>query len=580
MNTSDYENASSAISAARANLSPRQRELENLERFAHGTQYEGRPNFFDQSVPLWDRAPCVVYPIVEIAIDSNVDLVLGEGRFPAITSNPGEDDAEAEGLSKENSVKVDRAISELADRVRFRSVSRQALTHAQDARSVACIAGVRKGKPFLELVRSRWAEPTFDGDGVLTKLEIRYPYLKPEKQPDGRWKLHPLLYRRVIDAVSDTTYLPLPANQQGIEPQADAWTPDPGKTVEHKLGFTPCHWYAHDRECTTVADFDGRAIHENILDEIVGLDFSLSQRHRAAIFCGDPQIVETGVEAGYNPSGQVGNTSTPATASGGMPSSSNPVTAHYASPEGKTGRLKSPGSVWQYEDANSKVTYLVLPEGALDALDEDAADLRNKIAEALAVVLIDPQNAKFTSDMSGRAIEQLRSRQFDRCDRIRDDVGDNWILPVVKLLLRIALKTNVKIKSVQSVRKLLERFVADDDAALLLSLRWESGYVKRTAEDETQVVTTTGTALTAKMITRRQAVQKIAPIYGTTNVDQAVEALEKEIDDDRKKSQEAIHDAMGAMGGGNDPPGDDEGKRKPAAKKDPPERSASAHASA
>lgn len=575
MNTSDYSNSGESIEAARANLSPRQRELENLERYAHGTQYEGRANFFDCSVPLWDRAPCIVYPVVQIAIDSNVDLVLGEGRFPEITSNPGEDDAAEGGLDKEQSVQVDRAISDLTDRVRFRSVSRQALTHAQEARSVACVAGVRKGKPFLELVRSRWAEPTFDDEGVLSKLEIRYPYLQPEKQPDGKWKLNAKLYRRVIDSVKDTTYLPVVCDKQGKEPPAEAWVVDPAKTLEHKLGFVPCHWYPHDRECSTVADYDGEAVHENILDEITGLDFSLSQRHRSALFCGDPQIIETGVESGYNPSGQVGQTSVPATASGGTPSSSNPVTASYQSPQGKSGRVKSPGGVWQYEDANVKVAYLALPEGALSALDENAADLRNKIAEALAVVLIDPQNAKFTSDMSGKAIEQLRSRQFDRCDQIRDDVGDNWILPVVKLLLRIALKTDIKIKSVVAVRKLLEKFVQDDASAPILSLRWVSGYVKADPEDETNVVTAATAALQGKVITRRMAVQKIAPIYGIKNVDQAVEELEKELDDNAAKDQAALHDAMGAMGGDDGVAPDADGKppkSKKAVKKAPGEQ--------
>lgn len=528
MQSGDYENAASAIDAARANLSPRQKELDTLERFARGTQYEGRANFFDTTVPLWERAPCVVYPIVQIAIDSNVDLVLGEGRFPDVTSAPGEDDEEHGGLSREQSLDVDRAISELCDRVRFRSVSRQALTHAQESRSVACIAGTRKGKPFLELVRSRWCEPTFGDGGVLVKLEIRYPYLQPSKQADGKWKLSPFLYRRVIDEKADTTYLPVVADKSGREPPEDAWVIDKSKTVEHKLGFCPCHWYPHDKECSTVAEYDGRAVHETILDEVQALDFSLSTRHRSAIFCGDPQIVETGVALGYNPSGQVGRTSVPATMAGGTPSNENPVSSHYVSPTGQSARVKSPGIVWQYEDPNVKVAYLALPHDALKTLDENAADLRNKIAEALAVVIIDPQNAKFTSDMSGRAIEQLRARQFDRCDRIRDDVGDNWILPVVKLLLRIALTAKVKIKSIVAVRDVLTQFISDAAEAPMLFLRWRSGYVKPTADDENKEVTTTALARDKKLITRRMAVEKVAHIYNIQNVDQAVEALDDE----------------------------------------------------
>ena len=549
MDASQFANADEAIDAARANLSPRQIELENLERFARGTQYEGRKNWFDDSVPLWERAPCIVYPVVDIAIESNADLVLGESRFPVVTSNPGENDAEAGGLDAQQSRKVDRAIREVLDRVRFRAVSRQALKHAEEAKSVAVIAGVRNKRPFLELVRSRWCEPTFNADGCVEKLEIRYPYLKPEKQQDGKWRLKALLYRRIIDDKSDTTYLPVEARRDGVEPPASAWAPDKTNTVDHKLGFCPVHWYPHMKECSTVADYDGEAIHENILDEIEGLDFALSQRHSSALFCGDPQIVETGVAPGYNPSGQVGKTAIPSTAAGGKPSASNPVTGHYVPSEGKPARRKSPGVVWQYEDQNVKVAYLVLPPGALEALDGHAADLRNKVAEALAVVLIDPQNAKFTSDMSGRAIEQLRSRQFDRCDQIRDDVGDNWILPVVKLLLRVALATKIALKAIEPVRDILEKFIDDAESAPMLFLRWPSSYMRPQPEDETATVTTTGLALQAKIITRRMAVQKVAPIYGVDDVDQAMEALEKEDQENAAKALEQ-QKAQTALGGG------------------------------
>ena len=358
MDASQYANADDAIASARANLSPRAIELENLERYAIGTQYEGRPSFFDDSKPLWERAPCVVYPIVQIAIESNRDLVLGSHRFPIVSSNPGEDDSEADGLDEEKSQRVDRAIAELQRRVRWKAVSRQALVHAEQARSAAAIIGARNGRPFIELIRSRWCEPTFDVHGKVSKLEIRYPSLQPEKQADGRWKLKPLIYRRVIDSTSDTTFLPMEANSDGREPQGDAWKVDPKRTVEHKLGFCPVHWYAHLRECSDVADFDGQAIHETVLDEIQGLDFALSQRHRAAIFAGDPQTIETGVQPGYNPSGVTARTSVPSTNAAGQ------VTGAFQSPQPQAARKKSPGVVWQYESPETKVSYLILPPEA------------------------------------------------------------------------------------------------------------------------------------------------------------------------------------------------------------------------
>ena len=551
------KNAQEALRTVEANMSPRAQELDALERFVKCRQYEGRPDWFDQSVPLWERAPCIKYPIVAIAIRSNVDLVLGESRFPSVTTNPGEDDGAEGGLDPEKSIAVDRAIAELCDAVRFRSVSRSALKHAQGAKSVAVIAGARNGKPFLEIVRSRWCEPTFDVDGNVESIEIRYPYIKWLRDADGSWLLKVLLYRRVIDAESDTTYQPIEADKNGREPLPSAWAVDKARTVEHGLGFCPVHWYAHAKEATSVADYDGVAIHEEILEEIQGLDFTISQRHRSALFCGDPQIIETGVDPGTNPSSGVGEQTTPASVYGGRLSASNPRTGSYGTPS-RPARIKSPGEVWQYEHPETKVTYLVLPPEALQALDEHQADLRNKIAEALAVVLIDPQNAKFTSDMSGKAVEQLRARQFDRCDEIRDDVADNWIRPVVRLLIRVALATTLRLRALDSVREILAKFAEDEAAAPTLFVRWTAGYIKPDPEQEGQVVAATVTAKQGGVITRRMALAKLKPIFQIDNIDQAEEALDKE----RESDQAELHDAMADMGGEGDGGAPGEGQRR------------------
>jgi hypothetical protein len=559
-------NADAALEAANANLSPRQRELQSLESFALGTQYDGRPSWWDSSVPLWERAPCIVYLQTKCAIQSNTDLVLGEARFPVITSNPGEDDSDADGLDPEESKNVDRAIRELCDRVRFRSISRQALEHGQQAKSVAGIVGTRDGHPFIEIVRSRWCEPKFDVHRRVTELEIRYPYIKWEKQADGKWKLSAKLYRRVINAEADTTFLPIDAPKDGREPKPEAWVEDEARTVAHKLGFCPVVWYAHMRECSTVEDYDGEAIHQNVCDEIQGLDFALSQKHRAALFCGDPQVVEVGVEPGYNPS-QVGGRAAvvPSTRSGGTIGANNPAIGSYGG-GGNAVRVKSPGTAWQYPDPNTKVTYLTLPRGSLGELDNHCADLRNKIAESLQVVVLDPQNLKLAAAISGKAIEQLRSRQFDRCDQIRDDVGSGWILPAVKMLLRVALKTKVSIPAVKKAAAALAGFIADDISSPLLFLKWPSGYVAPDPPDEQIVVQSAVAAKDAGIATRRMAVQKVARIFGVDSVDQALDALDEEKAENAARAQASGLPTPGAPVVPETPPpdGDDPDKTPPA----------------
>lgn len=541
-----FENYDEAVKALRRNLTPRQLELEMLERFVDGTQYDGMRDFFDDDVPLWERAPCIVYTIAATAIRSNVDLVVGESRFPAITSNPGEDDTEADGLAPEESKKTDRAIEELFKRVRYHAIARQALEQGQRSKSCATIIGTRKGKPFLEVEPARKCTPTFDANRDVTKLEIRYPYLQEEKQANGTWRVEAYLYRRVIDAKADTTYKPLKADKEGREPKEDAWVVD--VAVDHALGFCPVVWYAHFRDCSSVVDFDGHAIHETQLDEIRGLDYALSMRHRAALFTGSPIVVEIGVEPGTNP-GQTGQTSTPGaiptTLNGGKPSAANPVEGAFTSPTRHPGRKISPGIAWQYPRPKTEVSvaYLALPDGALTALDEHSADLRNKIAEALAVVILDPENVKHAAQMSGKAIEALRSRQFDRCDQIRDDFGDGWLMPVALMLLRVALKAGVKIKSVQAVKSTLAKFTADDGSAPMLFIRWPNGYLRSGPEEEQAIVTAVAAAYAANLITLRMAVQKLSDVFQIENVDQAVAMLEKEVEQKRVQAQEDMQAA-------------------------------------
>ncbi len=442
MQLSTLEGFTEAMKAVRANTSPRAFYLATLESYVDGTQYDGRPDWFSGEVPLWERAPCIVYPIVQSAIDSNTDLVLGDGRFPELSTRPEEGDEDfdpAAALKEDDAEHIDRFMVEIARQVRLKSALREVFSAAQGCGSGVEIFGVRAGKLFLDTTKARWCNPTFGRDGKLASLEISYPYLEQYQDRAGKWAVRPKLYRRVIDAVADTTFLPADANTNGLAP---AWAPDPQQTFRHGFGFCPAHWYPFMRGCSVVNDFDGVALHAHLLDEVRALDFSLSQRHRAAMYAGDPQWTEIGVELGSSPTPTARTGALPATASGGKPSASNPITTHFADPpKQRKGRKKSPGDVWQYEDPNTKVMLHALPGDALKSLTDHAADLRLKIAESMAVVFMDLEHIKLGTTMSGKALEALKARQLDRCDQYRSDVADHLIIPTVEMLLRVATAT-------------------------------------------------------------------------------------------------------------------------------------------
>ncbi len=438
MQLSTLEGFNEAMKAVRANTSPRALYLATLESYVEGSQYAGLPDWFSGDVPIWERAPCIVYPIVQSAIDSNTDLVLGDGRFPELSTQPeeGDDEYDAGALKEDDAKHIDRFMVEIARQVRLKSALREVFSAAQGCGSGVEIFGVRAGKLFLDTTKARWCTPTFGRDSKLASLEITYPYLEQYQDRSGKWAVRPKLYRRVIDALADTTFQPADASTNGLAP---AWVADPLQTFRHGFGFCPAHWYPFMRGCSVVNDYDGIALHAHLLDEVRALDFALSQRHRAALYAGDPQWTEIGVELGSSPTPTARSGSLPATANGGKPSASNPVTTHFADPpKARKGRKKSPGDVWQYEDPTTKVTLHTLPGDALKALTDHAADLRLKIAESMAVVFMDSEHIKMGSTMSGKALEALKARQLDRCDQYRSDVEDHLVTPTLEMLLRVA----------------------------------------------------------------------------------------------------------------------------------------------
>lgn len=442
MTDSAIEGYDKALTLISKRMSPRAKLMAKLERWVDGSQYEGMADWF-ADCPITEKAPCVVEPLVADSIESHVDMVLGEGRFPEISSRPDEDDDDGEdegGLDREASEAVDKLLKSATQQARFRAVCREALAMAMGTKTACAIYGARNGKLFGDTVKARWCTPEFAQDRTVSKLVIEYPYVDTYEE-HGVWKARARIFRREIDSTSDVTMLPAEADAAKI-----VWTPDPKQTFTHGLGFCPVVWYPFFRGCSIVGDIDGHAPHENLLDEIRAHDVSNSQWFRASLFAGDPQWTETGVEPGSNPSSPGRQGKTLVTQAGGPPSKDNPVIGEIidathgegASRGGATARKKHPGTVWQYESPESKVELHTLPGDALKAIAENGHDIRLKIMQSLAYVPLDPEMANIVrGSLSGKALESLRERQLNRDDKIRDDFGEGFIKPSANILLRI-----------------------------------------------------------------------------------------------------------------------------------------------
>jgi len=557
------ENWAQAQKEVRANLNPRYMRLDTFERYVIGTQYDGMPDWYNDSVPLLERAPTVIEPMAAKSIESFISLAMGEGRWPTITVKVGENSAfdEALMLTDEGKQRLDRGIDNIIDQSRFKQACRQSLSAAMGCGTSVSIVAVKDGKLVIESTRAKWCTPVFDRErpSIITSLEIRYPYLNQYKDTQTKkWKVETLLYRRVITDISDITYKPAKAHEDGEEP--DRWAVE--FQYDHNFGFCPVVWYAFDRENGTVNEVDGHPIHEYVLDEIDCLNRSLSQHDRAALYAGDPQPVEIGVDGDHNPA-PTGRRAQPIRHYAGESPAIKEQNAKWSmggSTVATAGvRRKGPGVVWRYPSKDSKVAFLSLPPGALDAIQQNVNDLREQIAEALNWVRVDPSNIKnaigSAGNLSGRALQWLYRRQTDRCDSIRPDFEDGYMRPTLNMLLRVVLSVvragegQLYLAGQNDLAVALQQFEQTVTAGQdVVGLRWFSpplnvqwgDYFEPTAIDADAINRIVREDLMGGLITQETAIKRIAPFYDIENPEEYAFKMKHDIDHHAESWEKAL----------------------------------------
>lgn len=529
--TNDEQNAIKLVRAAESERSAR---IARLESYVNGTQYRHLANWNTADCPIWDRAPCVIWSAPAGAISSNEDLLLGDGRYPTITSNPGEDSDDEGELGEEQSEALDAFVDKLSDATKLRARFRQLYAGAQGAGSCCAVVSIIKGKPDIKAVPVRRCEPKLDDDGSVLSLEIRYPYVGKTSKGESV----ALWYRRVIDAEWDTVYLPELIGRDGTLP--DGWRVDATQTKQHGFGFCPVAWHAFRAEASIFASIDGTAIHEDCLGQLDAFNYEASTRHKGALHS-LPQIVEIGVQPGYNPTGEPRGPSVPG--KGGTEYTSQ------VAPKGS--RKKGPGNVWQYSDPNAKVSQLLIPGDALQAIADTMTELRARVCEDLAWVPLNPEDVKYASSVSGKALEVLRSRQINRVAKDRDGFGD-FMLDVLNLLLRVCQKLGpgaVKVPGLAKAMPILSSMAtADGWQPAPLTLKWGEWFVP-SAEDEKAVVESAIAAWEKGAITTLTLVERIARIFKIEDTTRYVEQLEEAAQKKSMGEHGALTDLLGKLHG-------------------------------
>lgn len=548
-----------------AGKSKRYLELESYQAYYESTQYEGMTPWFDSASdkPRLERAPCVVYPIVEEAIHSHVALAMGDRRFPRVLSATSEEGTAFDGrfgISKDESEDFDAFNANLVELADMPASCRQALRMAMAARSVAVIWSYRNGLPCPEVQWAKVCTPTFDPrdpDEVI-RLEIRYRYTEQWLEPtSGKWWTVVKEYLRVIDNVADTSYVPV-----------EIWeVEDPGPSVidkdstfTHGFGLCPVRWYAHQQIGRSKASFDGVALHDRKTRECDAINHALSTNHGAALYSGDPQLFGSGI----SPDDDLG-------AAGGRVAQALPLPgeqrtewsrAIYGSPSGTAAIRKGPGVLWRVAAPDAKLAYLALPLGALEALENDAKTLCANVREAFHYVWIDPATLTGSGDISGKTLAFVYSSQTSFVDDVRADSGKRLVLATLNLLYRMLLANSdgVYLPGIAKALPILKRFqqpVTSGSGAQStawfpprLKLKWGAYFDPNEADDSARV-TTTAAAKDAGIITLSSAVEHVRDVFGDIdNVEEYVKTLQKEQDDNADKEMQRMTDSANDMAQG------------------------------
>jgi hypothetical protein len=518
---------------------PRYWRINALEALWCGHGYDGRPSFWDKTVPLRDRAPAVQAMLPRTVGNRLAHMVFSERSFPALQVEPRGfgvtlTDDEARALSA--------LVQDTAKAARLTTRMRACLIEGLKTGSACAMTSLVEGKPVIEIFPAKHCTPTLTRGGRVSKLVIQY------KVPDADGPGKMSWYRREIGDGLDVVFALVPCDDKG-EPD---WS-KVARETEAPIEFVAVRWLRNDDDGVVGLDsIDGHAMIDGLEDEVFAVDMELSQLYRNALYNGDPQMVQTGVDpddAGIS-------------APQGREASSRGVIADAAMKgwrwaTGTPALVKAPGSIWRMPvggDAKmleSSGAGAQIIKGALE-------ELRRVVTDAMGAVIADP--ATFArGDLSSKALALLFGPMLDTAADLRMSYGD-LLIGLVSDLLRhmagpLAARDGVRLASWDAARPALAKCYglrADGAREWLgppIKLGWGE-FFEPSWQDVTQAVAAAQAANGGKpVMSLRRSVAMVAPVVGIDDIDAEV----SEIEDDLRAGAQGAREALSALRSGPEP---------------------------
>jgi hypothetical protein len=475
--------------------------IDVFTRVIEGALYDHLPNAFHQErtesneyVKLRDRRPSVRYNICRMVVDDSVSLLFSEGHFP---------------IPENEDIAVKESLRDFVKATNLNEVMLDAATKGAVG-SVAIQLQVLKGsdgkyRPFVKAFRTTYLTPEFDKQrpdkliGLTEKYKVKGKDLKAIGYTIDDDDLNSdFWFMRKWDLNEEIWFVPWLVKAKDGSANTAPPVRDEPRTVRHDLEFVPWIWVRNlpgelrlvatdAKEALSFSDDDGACTFAGAIDDMIEIDYQLSQAGRGLKYAMDPTLM----------------LKEPAAPGGGE-------------------FIKSPDNALVVsKDGDAKL--LEIDGGGFTVVLDFVRALREF---ALESVHGNRANAdKISAAQSGRAMELLNQALIWLADRLRVSYGEGAILS----LLRMAIAAHAKFPMTVGDKEWPKMATSTP-----VTLRWPRWY-QPTASDRQNDSTTLKNHKEAGHISRETAVKAIAADFDIEDIQAELARIAKDVEDEAQR---------------------------------------------
>jgi len=548
--------------------------ISKLDKIFDGSQYDGRPDWFDgrssggKLVPLRERKPCIRYKLGAAATNQVVRFLFGDTRFPkvGVPFDSPETERKEGDLNEEDAKQLDAWLDDLIEAANIEPKTRAFARMGISRKTAVMILEVKDGDVSITLPRPQDCYASFENDDperAVTKLVWCYEFDKETVGQNGRPQLERHYFRREWDQKNVYVYRDV-KKEIG---KSVAW----GKpeTTPHGLTFCPVLWVRND--CEEARGIDGVGLYEGLEDDLEALDMTLSRRHQGVLYLGAPQPWEKGVEPGDGPDSE----------DDGVGAYSPAGDGPHGVVEGAKRRI-APEYMWSYQGKDVDVQLLETTGKAFEVATRHVDDIRSRALETMGVVLTSMSDTisrvSTGAEMSARFLLLAHAPLVALVHEYRHTWWPYGLRAMLSMLMRMVVDLaasrtpdaphgqTLNVAGTTEIVPILQRFYVDGKwRCPRLEPKWGQMFEPSATETKT-MVDAAEKAIKNSCISRKTAIQRIAPDFGVGDIQAEILAIEEDTEDgnakelDREARQNAaMHEQMKALGGKSDDSEDSEG---------------------